>query len=264
VIDRLPRFRKRLAKFTGNGETSSVDEETQSASGQDQDQDRSSTTAVENQKNQKSSRDPRQKVPSIAHPWLSDYYYVVVGFLDNNSTPKEKLRRVMKIDGLFQQIRKAQRELRNPIRRLLSLKEVAGFGIYQCDPHKGYHREVELDGETESALGELWRSYNGHKLDYEGRWLLWIHQHFNNSSKNPEMGHLTLEFKLRWSVFKVVIWGIVPILLSLSIGFWYMYSDHGDIDDVAVAEAAWVIATYIITTSACEYPCVVYFDLSVC
>jgi hypothetical protein len=124
--------------------------------------------------------------------------------------------------------------------------------IYQCDPSKGHHREVELDPETQMALGELWRSYKSHKLDFEGRWLLWIHQHFNNSSKNPENGRLTLELKLRWSVYKVVIWGVIPILLSLAIGFWYMYSDHGEVDDVAVAEAAWVIASYIVTASACK------------
>ena len=82
---------------------------------------------------------------------------------------------------------------------------------------------------------------------------MWIHQHFNNSSKNPEMGTLTLELKLRWSIVKVVVWGVVPILLSLAVGFWYMYSDHGEVDDVAVTEAAWVISTYIITTSAREY-----------
>jgi hypothetical protein len=190
----------------------------------------------------------------MAHPWLDDYYYVVVGIMGDETGPRESLRRVMRIDGLFQQIRKAHRQLRNPIRRGMSLKEVSGFGIYQCDPNKGHHSEVELDAETERALAELWRSYNTHTLDYEGRWLMWIHQHFNNSSKNAELGTLTLELKLRWSVFKVVFWGVVPILLSLAVGFWYMYSDHGEVDDVAVAEAAWVIATYIITTSACKYP----------
>ena len=128
-----------------------------------------------------------------------------------------------------------------------------GSGSTSGDPSKGYHREMELDGETESALAEMWRSYKGHKLDYEGRWLLWIHQHFNNSSKNPELGSLTLEFKLRWSIYKVIIWGLVPILLSLGVGFWYMYKDHGDTDPVHVAEAAWGIATYIITTSAREF-----------
>lgn len=193
------------------------------------------------------------QVPSAAHPWLHDYHYVVVGFMGDGSVPRETLRRVMHTEGLFQAIRKAHRFLRNPVRRALSLKEVSGFGIYECDPAKGYHREVELDRETERALSELWRSYKGNKLDYEGRWLMWIHEHFNADSKNPEVGGLTLEFKLRWSVIKVVFWGTVPIVLSLVIGFWYMFSDHGDVDDVAVAEAAWVIATYIVTSSACEW-----------
>ncbi|KAJ9607861.1 hypothetical protein H2200_007940 [Cladophialophora chaetospira] len=241
ALDHLPRVRKRLAAYTT--EPNAVDEERQDDGSQEQ----SSTTAVEGEKR------PKKHVhgpPRAAHPWLNDYYYVVVGIGAQDSAPKEVLRRVMRIDGLFQQIRTAHRHLRNPIRRAVSLKEVAGFGIYQCDPSKGYHKEVELDNETRGTLAELWRSYNTHKLDYEGRWLMWIHQHFNNSSKNAEEGTLTLELKLRWSIFKVVSWGVVPILLSLAIGFYYMYKDHGEVDEVAVAEAAWVIATYIITTSA--------------
>ena len=201
---------------------------------------------IERQKNSGRSVHP------TTYPWLHDYYYVVVGFMGDESVPKETLRRVMHKEGLFQQIRKANRQLRNPIRRMLSLKEVSGFSIYECDPIRGYHREADVDGETKRALAEMWRSYKGHKLDYEGRWLMWIHEHFNNNSKKPEMGRLTLEFKLRWSVSKVVFWGIIPVLLSLAIGFYYMHADHPGVDDVAVAEAAWVIATYIVTSSACK------------
>ncbi|EXJ70567.1 uncharacterized protein A1O5_06637 [Cladophialophora psammophila CBS 110553] len=244
VRDKLPLVRRRFG-LSKREQADSADEERQDASTPEN----SSTTAVEGQKVTKAHK---QTIPHIAHPWHLDYYYVVVGIMGDQIAPKETLRRVVSIDGLFQQIRKAHRYLRNPVRRALSLKEVCGFGIYQCDPSKGYHREVELDAETESALSELWRSYNTHSLDYEGRWLLWIHRHFNNSSKNPEMGTLALKLRLRWSVLKVVFWGVVPILLSLAVGFWYMYSDHGEVDDVAVAEAAWVIATYIITASARE------------
>ncbi|KIW20970.1 hypothetical protein PV08_01549 [Exophiala spinifera] len=220
-----------------------------------------STTATDIEQQQHPSHSGKSKeIHRYAHPWLHDYYYVVVGFMSDGSIPKETIRRVVEIQGLFQQIRRAQRHLRKPFRRVLSLKEVAGFGIYECDPIKGYHREVELDKDTQRALAELWRSYNDNNLDYEGRWLMWIHQHFNNGSKNPEMGRLALELKLQWSVFKVVIWGIIPVLLSLAIGFWYMYSDHGDVDDVAVAEAAWVIASYIVTTSAREYNLTLFLE----
>ncbi|KAK5192779.1 hypothetical protein LTR72_007809 [Exophiala xenobiotica] len=241
--DKLPKARQRLKQYSRREpfDPSIAATQENGASGPD----------IERQKPPKDSGQPRT-IPSGAHPWLHDYYYVVVGFMGDESVPKETLRRVVHTEGLFQEIRKAQRHLRNPFRRALSLKEVSGFGIYECDSSKGYHREVELDKETHRALAELWRNFSGNKLDYEGRWLMWIHQHFNNGSKNPEMGRLTLEFKLRWSVYKVVFWGVVPILLSLAVGFWYMFSDHGEVDDVAVAEAAWVISTYIITTSACE------------
>ncbi|KAJ9496408.1 hypothetical protein H2202_008071 [Exophiala xenobiotica] len=241
--DKLPKARQRLKQYSRREpfDPSIAATQENGASGPD----------IERQKPPKDSGQPRT-IPSGAHPWLHDYSYVVVGFMGDESVPKETLRRVVHTEGLFQEIRKAQRHLRNPFRRALSLKEVSGFGIYECDSSKGYHREVELDKETHRALAELWRNFSGNKLDYEGRWLMWIHQHFNNGSKNPEMGRLTLEFKLRWSVYKVVFWGVVPILLSLAVGFWYMFSDHGEVDDVAVAEAAWVISTYIITTSACE------------
>lgn len=223
-------------------QSDAVDIETPNASGQEN----TSATDVEHQ------NELTQEAPSATYPWLHEHYYIVVGFKGGESVPRETLRRLTDTDGLFQQIRKAHRHLRNPLRRAMSLKEVCGFGIYECDPTKGYHKELELDRETERALAELWRNFCGHKLDYGGRWLMWIHQHFNNGSKSPKMGRFALEFKLRWSVIKVVFWGILPVLLSLTIGFWYMYSEHEGVDEVAVTEAAWVIASYVVTTSACK------------
>ena len=118
----------------------------------------------------------------MANAWLHDYHYVVVGFMSHESQPKETIRRVRDFEGLFQEIRKALTHLRYPLRRALSLKEVSGFGIYECDSSKGYHRELELDGETEMVLAELWRNYKSQKIDYQGRWLMWIHENFNNGS----------------------------------------------------------------------------------
>ncbi|KAK5403000.1 hypothetical protein LTR06_010426 [Exophiala xenobiotica] len=229
--DKLPKARQRLKQYSRREpfDPSIAATQENGASGPD----------IERQKPPKDSGQPRT-IPSGAHPWLHDYYYVVVGFMGDESVPKETLRRNPQ----------SAKALEKSVSKSVIAQEVSGFGIYECDSSKGYHREVELDKETHRALAELWRNFSGNKLDYEGRWLMWIHQHFNNGSKNPEMGRLTLEFKLRWSVYKVVFWGVVPILLSLAVGFWYMFSDHGEVDDVAVAEAAWVISTYIITTSA--------------
>ncbi|KAK5226542.1 hypothetical protein LTR47_008999 [Exophiala xenobiotica] len=229
--DKLPKARQRLKQYSRREpfDPSIAATQENGASGPD----------IERQKPPKDSGQPRT-IPSGAHPWLHDYYYVVVGFMGDESVPKETLRRNPQSAKAFEK----------SVSKSVIAQEVSGFGIYECDSSKGYHREVELDKETHRALAELWRNFSGNKLDYEGRWLMWIHQHFNNGSKNPEMGRLTLEFKLRWSVYKVVFWGVVPILLSLAVGFWYMFSDHGEVDDVAVAEAAWVISTYIITTSA--------------
>jgi len=243
VNDRLPKAQAILARYAGKQPADSANVNPDAPT-EEREQGDSNGVDVERQK------DSGRSIHHAAYPWLHDHYYVVVGFMGDESVPKETLRRVLHKEGLFQQIRKANRQLRNPIRRMLSLKEVSGFSIYECDPTKGYHREAHIDGDTQRALAEMWRSYKGHKLDYEGRWLMWIHEHFNNNSKKPEAGKLTLEFKLRWSVSKVVFWGVIPILLSLAIGFYYMYADHPGVDDVAVAEAAWVIATYIVTSSA--------------
>lgn len=48
---------------------------------------------------------------------------------------------------------------------------------------------------------------------------------------------------MRWSRNRLIIAATVPILLSLSIGFYYMYAR----DD---AQTAWTIGSYLITAGA--------------
>jgi cytochrome b subunit of formate dehydrogenase len=87
-------------------------------------------------------------------------------------------------------------------------------------------------------------------MDYQDRWMDWIHQNFNNNSTNPEDGKYALQLLLRWSPLKLVIWSSIPIIFSLAIGLWYMISPHPGEDYVAVVQTAWTIASYIITTAA--------------
>ncbi|KAK5275916.1 hypothetical protein LTR40_012301, partial [Exophiala xenobiotica] len=103
--DKLPKARQRLKQYSRREpfDPSIAATQENGASGPD----------IERQKPPKDSGQPRT-IPSGAHPWLHDYYYVVVGFMGDESVPKETLRRVVHTEGLFQEIRKAQRHLRNP------------------------------------------------------------------------------------------------------------------------------------------------------
>jgi hypothetical protein len=172
---------------------------------------------------------------------------------NETSIPHETLLPVTKDKGLFQQIRKAERELRSPVRRLLSLKRVGGFGIYRCHPLEDYHSSPPIGDETTRCLVELFRNYRTEKRDYQDRWMNWIHENFNNNSVNPKDGKYALQLLLRWSPLKLVIWSSIPIILSLVVGLWYMINPHRGEDYVATVQTAWTIASYIVTTAARKY-----------
>lgn len=175
--------------------------------------------------------------------------YVVVGIHRRSDLPAEFLIRVRRPGHLFISIRSATRWLRGPFQAIFSLKVPVGFDIYQCDPAKGVHHLVKLDKGTKVALTDFWRDYSTSWYDRDDHWLQWIHENFNNSSFNTEDGTLALEVRLRWSPTKLVLWGTLPILLSLAIGFWLMYSSPKGEDRLAVIQTAWAIASYIVTTA---------------
>ncbi|KKA19094.1 hypothetical protein T310_6947 [Rasamsonia emersonii CBS 393.64] len=169
--------------------------------------------------------------------------YVVVGLYNrNNNVPVERLKRVKEAGQLFAAIRSASKSLRSLPQRLFSLKYVAGFGIYECHPDKGYHTYVDIDLPTERVLLEFYRDYKSLRNDVEDRWGDWVHEKFNNGSTDPGQGRYSLQLVLRWSVGRITIYVTAPIILSLAIGIWYMQKT-GD------AEAAWVISTYIVAAT---------------
>jgi hypothetical protein len=121
--------------------------------------------------------------------WNVNRRYIVVGIIGNEeSIPHETLLTILTRGGLFKQIRKAERKLRSPFRRLLSLKRIGGFGLYRCHPSQDYHSNPSISDETTRCLVELYRNYRTEKMDYQDRWMDWIHQNFNNNSTNPEDG----------------------------------------------------------------------------
>jgi hypothetical protein len=207
--------------------------------------------------------------------YLQQHPYIVVAIAGKDkNVPKEVILPVMRNEDLFKQIRKAKRQLRSLPWRLLSLKDVSSFGIYECHPREGYHSVLKICDETKRTLTELYKEMQSGEPDYGSRWLVWIQRHFNNIPestfkeifhKNPdgrpstlgtvnaESGKYALQLILHWSMPKIVFWGFLPILLSLAIGFWYMYEprDPGE-DPLAIVQTAWGIASYIITAGARE------------
>lgn len=180
--------------------------------------------------------------------------YIVIGIMGNEeSIPHETLRPIRTRGDLFKQIRKAERELRSPFRRLLSLKRVGGFGVYRCHPSHDYHSSPGISDETRRCLVEFYQSYRTEKRDCLDRWMNWVHKNFNNDSIYPEDGKYALQLLLRWSAVKLIIWSSIPIMFSLAIGLWYMINPHPGEDYVTVVQTAWTIASYIVTTTARKY-----------
>lgn len=170
--------------------------------------------------------------------------------LDDKNLPEAKRKND---ENLFKQIRKGIRKVRPFHRRFFSLKQISGFSLYECVPSRGYHRVPDLDDETKRTLFEFWRDFRSLGTDYEDRWLKWVHLRFNNDSCDPEHGRFALQLVLRWSPTKLAIWGVLPILLSLAIGFGYMFKPRSGEDFLTFVQTAWAIASYIITAAACKF-----------
>ncbi|KAK3303020.1 uncharacterized protein B0T15DRAFT_261431 [Chaetomium strumarium] len=194
-----------------------------------------------------------------ANEGFPDKDYIVVGMWqdERQRVPEEVILPVLPPAGghpqdghLFKQIRRAERKLRPWGRRLLSLKRVAGFGLYRCVPSHGYHIMDPVDNRTQRILNDLYRDYSG-THDPGDRWLTWVRQELNAGVLDPEVGEYALRLLLRWSATKIVFWVMSPVVLSLVIALWYMYRPRGpEADEVAVIQTAWTIASYIITAAA--------------
>ncbi len=157
----------------------------------------------------------------------------------------------------FAAIRKGTKTLRPWWRRVLSLKSVSGFSVYECLPKQGYHVAVEIDDRTKAVLGELYREYVHSQhvpeklaLVQGWRWLNWTQETFNRGDTNDDEHCLALELILKWSVSKICIYGLTPVIFSLAIGFWFQYSQAGD--HLAIVQTAWAISSFVIGASSSE------------
>ncbi|KAL3455909.1 hypothetical protein BJX64DRAFT_53619 [Aspergillus heterothallicus] len=174
--------------------------------------------------------------------------YIVLGIMNREagSIPKEIKLKVEYVAGLFPQLRSGIKTLRPLWRRLLSLKTVSGFALYECHPADNSHSIPEVSSATERTLVALFWDFQTSDFDTEDHWMAWVRTELNGGQRK-----FALRLVLRWSAGRFVVWGTTPILLSLAIGFWYMYKpwDAG-VDEVAVVQTAWTIASYIVTTAA--------------
>jgi hypothetical protein len=193
--------------------------------------------------------------------------YIVIGIM-NKSTglARETLVHLWKDEkpvDLFKAIRFADRTLRPLHLRLFSLKHVGAFGIYECYPNEEYHVPVEYDHQTEAALAELFIAYQRGGLDADNVWKRWICRNFNEGDRFPSKGRYALQLVLRWSLQKIVVFTLTPLLLSLAIGLWFMTKKHDPVvDKVAIVQTAWTISSYVVTTAGGMSLCTVLRFLS--
>lgn len=82
-------------------------------------------------------------------------------------------------------------------------------------------------------------------------WGDWIHQELNNNSHDVLNGKYSLELVLGWSVTRIAVVILIPVVLSLVIGLWFNSKDWTDLTTI---QTAWSIASYIVTAGGCKYP----------
>ena len=81
----------------------------------------------------------------------------------------------------------------------------------------------------------------------EERWLSWVQEHLKAGDREKDGRHLSLELVMKWKPWKIGIYGLTPVVLSLVSGFIFQYLQEGD--RVAVIQTAWTISSYTTATS---------------
>ncbi|SCV36860.1 uncharacterized protein FFB14_06290 [Fusarium fujikuroi] len=176
--------------------------------------------------------------------------YVMLGlFLRGYPNPKERVVFVDKPEQLFSKLRWATFRLRGMRGTLLSLKHLKGFRLYKCDADTGAHTRVNLD---DNGVGDLQLFMSTYRKWHVPRhislaWSDWIHCTLNNKRLDILEGEYGLELVLDWSVTRISIVVLVPVLLSLAIGIWLNAKAW---TDLATIQTAWGTASYIVTAGA--------------
>ncbi|KAH7364142.1 hypothetical protein BKA65DRAFT_490533, partial [Rhexocercosporidium sp. MPI-PUGE-AT-0058] len=178
------------------------------------------------------------------------HHYVVVGVFSRvTSVPTERLLEISKPSRLFRSIWWASVAIRGN-GMLFSLRDIKGFNIYQCHPKTPLHRRIKVDPSSERALLEFYHAYSSWDCPREVQleWASWLAQ-LNKNNTNPLEGDmLSLEIILGWSIPRITIVVLTPVLLSLGIGLWLNSKNWGDATTI---QTAWSVASYIATAGAC-------------
>jgi len=185
----------------------------------------------------------------------SHHRYIALGILSRKTgLAREKITTRLETqkshDPLFSSIRKSSWKLWPLHKRLFSLKHISGFGLYHCHVDSGYHSPVDVDDRTKQTLFEFYLDYKHSPPGMDHQWLEWIHEHLNSGDADPRNGKYTLELQLRWSITKILIYGLLPVLGSLVVGVAYMQVRMRRADDfgaqLSVVQTAWGIASYVV------------------
>ncbi|RYP41381.1 hypothetical protein DL767_001019 [Monosporascus sp. MG133] len=173
--------------------------------------------------------------------------YVVLGiFKRGHADPLERVVFVAKPQQLFWRLQWAVFRLRDWRSTSLSLRHVKGFRLYKCDPKRGIHERVDLDSAGVADLQLLVATYKQWHVSkaVTQAWADWIHQTLNNTSQDVLEGTYSVEIVLDWSVNRISVVVLLPVLLSLAIGLWLNSKDW---TDLATIQTAWGTASYIVS-----------------
>ena len=105
---------------------------------------------------------------------------------------------------------------------------------------------MELDDDGTNTIREFYASFRKGGVELI-RWIDWLHVNLNNHQQIPGEGRLSVEVRLGWSVSRLFFVTVIPVALSLAIGFWYPAHHANDPNAVGTA---WVISTYIVAAAA--------------
>ncbi|KAI5923637.1 hypothetical protein F4810DRAFT_710378 [Camillea tinctor] len=161
-----------------------------------------------------------------------------LGITRTSSFEIEKLQRLFVVIGIFPRGYSNPREqivlVRNPEKTLLG----ALLGYFS--PPQPEHNGVE----DLQLLLSAYKSWYVHKHISQA-WAEWIHRTLNKSSGNLGPETYGLELVLGWSVNRISIVILFPVLLSLAVGLWL---NSRAWTDLATIQTAWGAASYIVTT----------------
>jgi hypothetical protein len=190
-----------------------------------------------------------------APPRAQQQCYVVLGILSRKTgLAQEKITISLETHRapnlLFDSIRSSSWALWPLHKRMFSLKSISGFGLYHCHVDSGYHTSVEIDDRTKQTLSEFYLDYKQKPAGMDERWMDWVHENLNGGNADPREGNYTLELLLRWSITKIMIYGLLPVVGSLVVGIAYMQVRMRGADDfgsrLAVVQTAWGVASYVV------------------